>query len=185
MKLCIITTGGTIDKDYPRSSGGYAFEIDEPAIGRILEQQKQLNIQYEIISVCKKDSTEVTDTDRENICNVIRKAKSSTKRFLITHGTDTLIETANYIRNSGCCDPVDSDDDGILLVCTGSMKPERFKDSDADFNVGGAIVALSVLPLNESTQFSSKSSSVYVCIGGRLIDCRKCIRDKNGFFLEG
>ena len=47
MKLCIITTGGTIDKDYPRSSGGYAFEIDEPAIGRILEQQKQLNIQFD------------------------------------------------------------------------------------------------------------------------------------------
>ena len=186
MQVCIITTGGTIDKDYPRSTGGYAFEIDEPAIIRILDQQTQLkernDIQYEIVSVCRKDSMEITSQDREKICNIIRE-RPFIKRFLITHGTDTLIETAQYIDKNGCCAPEKEDTEGKVVVCTGAMKPERFKDSDATFNVGGAFVGLGVLPLPTSP-FSNRSS-VYICMGGVLLDCRKCTRDeKTGVFKK-
>ena len=183
MDICILTTGGTIDKDYPRSTGGYAFEINEPAVGRILEsyqshykQNEKSIIPYEVISVCKKDSTEITDDDRQTLCDII--AKSEKQRFLITHGTDTIIHTARYIQNNGCCTLKNK---RKMVVCTGAMKPERFKDSDADFNIGGSIVALRMLPPSITTE----TSSVFICMGGNLIDCVKCYRDQQtGEFLD-
>ena len=182
-EICILTTGGTIDKDYPRSTGGYAFEINEPAVGRILEgyrshynQIEKSIFPYEVISVCKKDSTDITDDDRQKLCNII--AKSDKNRFLITHGTDTIIQTARYIQNNGCCTLQNKKK---MVVCTGAMKPERFKDSDAHFNIGGSIVALRML----SPSISAESSSVFICMGGALIDCVKCYRDEQtGVFLD-
>ena len=55
--VTIVATGGTIDKDYPRSSGGYAFEIDEPAAGRVLAELPVSGIAFDVVSVCRKDST--------------------------------------------------------------------------------------------------------------------------------
>jgi len=185
MNICIICTGGTIDKDYPRSTGGYAFEIDEPAVGRILQEHSFLSIKYKIISVCKKDSTDIDNQDRERICEVIRKEKSLMQRFLITHGTDTLLETANYIEDSGCCHPTTSGDDGAVVVCTGAMKPERFKDSDATFNIGGSITALGILELPKKIERPLRRfKAVYICMGGQLIHCKQSCRDANGFFVE-
>jgi L-asparaginase len=65
MKIVFIQTGGTIDKDYPRLIKGYAFEIGEPAVKRILKKVNP-NFEFEIISVLKKDSLDITEKDREN-----------------------------------------------------------------------------------------------------------------------
>ena len=71
--VTVIAMGGTIDKDYPRSAGGYAFEIDEPAAGRVLgELPANLSVEHSIISVCRKDSTEIDAADRQALrrgCN--------------------------------------------------------------------------------------------------------------------
>ena len=64
MKLIFIQTGGTIDKDYPRSTGGWAFEFGEPATRRLLEKLNPA-FEYEIITPFQKDSQEITNTDRE------------------------------------------------------------------------------------------------------------------------
>uniref|UniRef100_A0A7S0BW39 L-asparaginase N-terminal domain-containing protein n=1 Tax=Proboscia inermis TaxID=420281 RepID=A0A7S0BW39_9STRA len=166
-KLIVLGMGGTIDKDYPRSTGGYAFEIDEPAAERILKQLPSLNLQFEVRSICRKDSTEIDAFEREKLVAAIRAAPPSA-RIVVTHGTDTLIETAKVLVDSGAAE-------GKRVAFTGAMKPERFKDSDASFNLGGAVIATAQLPLG----------SVVVCMGGNVIQASVCVRDKDtGFFCE-
>ena len=82
MDLLFIQTGGTIDKDYPKSTKGWAFEISEPAVERIL---KKLNpsFKYTIKSVLKKDSLEITDQDRLLLYNECKAANENKILFLL------------------------------------------------------------------------------------------------------
>ena len=93
--LTIVTTGGTIDKDYPRATSGYAFEIDRPAVGRVFAEMPFLALQYTVVPVCRKDSSEITAEDREAVCAAVRA--TSATRVVVTHGTDTMIETAQTL----------------------------------------------------------------------------------------
>ena len=86
MKIVFIQTGGTIDKDYPKIKNGYAFEIAEPAVKRIL-QKANPNFDFETISVLKKDSLDITEEDREKISAACQKASSD--KIIIMHVTDT------------------------------------------------------------------------------------------------
>ncbi|MBP1838595.1 asparaginase domain-containing protein [Formosa algae] len=133
MKLVFIQTGGTIDKDYPQKTKGWAFEFGEPATTRILEKLNP-SFEYEIITAFQKDSLEITDEDRLNLAQLINSR--SEQKFIITHGTDTMIETAKclteHIKDK-------------LIVITGAMLPERFYNSDAPIQLGAAIAATSLL----------------------------------------
>ena len=161
MKIVFIQTGGTIDKDYPKLTKGYAFEIGEPAVKRILEKVNP-NFEFEIISVLKKDSLDITEEDREKIYQACQKTNSD--KIIITHGTDTMIETAKKL--SGIKDKI--------IILTGAMRPEKFKDSDADFNLGTAIGALNVL-----------EKGVYIAMNGRIYSWDKVKRNlENGQFIE-
>jgi len=133
MKITFITTGGTIDKDYPHTTKGWAFEFGEPAIHRVLEKLNH-SLDYEVISPMAKDSLEVTDTDRDVLIEIIRK--SSDHCFVITHGTDTMIDTGRYIY-----DRIQHKS----IVLTGAMRPERFYNSDALINVGAAMSAVQIM----------------------------------------
>ncbi|KAL3895572.1 MAG: hypothetical protein SGPRY_013481, partial [Prymnesium sp.] len=95
VRLSVLGMGGTIDKDYPRSQMGYAFEIDEPAAGRVLEGLPHSGIEFDVVSVCRKDST----ASMIELCPLHCSSKS--KRVVVTHGTDTMIETANFLHASG------------------------------------------------------------------------------------
>ena len=162
--LTIVATGGTFDKDYPRSTRGYAFEIDEPAAGRVLDGMPFLGLSYDVVSVCRKDSTEIDDSDRAAIAGAV--ASAAGRLVVVTHGTDTLIESARHVARSGSAA-------GKSVVFCGAMKPERFKDSDAAFNLGGAVAAAGVLP----------PGSVAVCMGGRVFDCDDAWRNtETGLF---
>ena len=164
--VLVLGMGGTIDKDYPRSTMGYAFEIDDPAAERILAEMRHLNFSWRVESICRKDSTEIEDEDRARLVAAIRRAPES--RVVVTHGTDTLIETARHVLQSGAAA-------SKVLAFTGAMKPERFKDSDASFNVGAAVGVTDVLP----------AGSVVVVMGGRAIHCSRCERDlQTGLFVD-
>ena len=161
MEITFITTGGSIDKDYPKVTGGYAFELGEPAVKRILKKYK-LNFKYEIISVIQKDSLDITEADRESILNACRKTSSD--KIIITHGTDTMLETAERV----------SEINDKTIVITGATKPERFKESDAEFNLGCAVGAISEL-----------SSGIYIVMNGGVYPWDRCRRDENtGVFVE-
>ena len=114
MRITFIQTGGTIDKDYPRSSGGYAFEFGEPAADRLLRRLNP-SFAYDIVTAFQKDSTEITDADRSRLVDCITAATSD--KIIITHGTDTMFETAAFL-------PPHSQAKVILI--TGGMRPERF-----------------------------------------------------------
>ena len=115
MKIAFIQTGGTIDKDYPKTIGGYAFEIAEPAVKRIL-QKANPNFDFEIISVLRKDSQDINDEDRKRIYDACEETAAD--KIIVTHGTDTMIETAEKLSNIK----------DKVVIPTGSMKPEKFVD---------------------------------------------------------
>jgi len=154
MKILFIQTGGTIDKDYPKTTLGYAFEITDPAVNRILPEVNP-TFEYEVVSACKKDSTELTDEDRKEIHKIC--AENSADKIVITHGTDTMIETAETL----------SDIKDKTIVITGSMRPEKFSNTDADFNVGMAVAATQTL-----------AAGVYIAMHGQIIPWNKATRDK-------
>jgi L-asparaginase len=72
-EILFIQTGGTIDKDYPRSKGGYAFEFGEPAVQRLLERLAP-SFRYRVVTAFQKDSLEVNDEDREALAELIEKS---------------------------------------------------------------------------------------------------------------
>jgi L-asparaginase len=91
MKIKILVTGGTIDKDYASKAGTYNFEISEPAVKGILDNINP-DFQFDILSVLKKDSLDFTDEDRQKIYDVC--INETADKIIITHGTDTMAETA-------------------------------------------------------------------------------------------
>lgn len=161
MKILFIQTGGTIDKDYPRLTKGYAFEITTPAIQRILEVN-QPGFDFEILPLLQKDSLDLTDGDRDKILEAC--LHTNIDKIVITHGTDTMIDTAQrlaVIKNK-------------VIILTGSMRPERFSDSDAEFNVGVAIGAVNAV-----------NNGIYIAMNGRIYTYNKVKRDMNtGQFVE-
>ena len=161
MRITFIQTGGTIDKVYPIKVGSYAFEIKEPAVKKILKTVRP-NFSFKIISILKKDSLEITHFERERIYEACKKDKS--ERIIITHGTDTIIETAAIL--SRLKDKV--------IILTGSHLPESFKESDAMFNIGTAIGAMNIL-----------QKGVYIAMNGRVYSWNECRKDeKTAIFIE-
>ena len=130
-KLLIVTTGGTIDKIYFDDMSDY--QIGEPMIGQIL-RDLQVGFEFEVRQLLRKDSLHITDEDRLKIHAEI--AASDASHVLITHGTDSMVDTALLL----------ADIPGKTMVLTGALNPARFRDSDAVFNIGCAVGALQALP---------------------------------------
>jgi L-asparaginase len=156
-KMRIFTTGGTIDKIYFDAKSEY--EVGEPQIGEILREMG-VGFPFEITSLMRKDSLDMTDTDRAMIREAV--AKDSARRVLITHGTDTMTETAAALQ--GIADKT--------IVLTGALNPARFRGSDAIFNIGGAVLVAETM-----------APGVYIVMNGRVFDARKVRknREKNRF----
>ena len=141
-QLCIVTTGGTIDKIYFDDKSD--FQVGEPQIGRILEELG-VAFRYSVIPIIRKDSLHITDADRELIRATI--AAQPARHVLVTHGTDSMVETA--------CVLASLTDKTIVL--TGALNPARFRGSDAEFNIGTAVGAVQCLP-----------PGVYIAMNGRI-----------------
>lgn len=148
MDLHILTTGGTIDKVYFDAKS--TFEVGHPLVESILEMAG-VGFSYEVDVLFQKDSLELTDADRQLVIDRIRS--SSAQRFLITHGTDTMTDTAQAVAEA--LDPGSE----RTVVFVGSLTPARFKASDAEFNVGFAAAAAQILP-----------PGVYVAMNGQVFD---------------
>ena len=129
MKIRFITTGGTIDKIYFDALS--EFEVGESVIQHILTDGL-VDIDYDVVSVFQKDSLDVTDEDRAKLHDLIQNDEAT--RFVVTHGTDTMPETAEVL----------SDIAGKTIVLTGALTPARFRTTDAVFNVGMAVAAVQV-----------------------------------------
>jgi L-asparaginase len=144
MKIHVLTTGGTIDKVYFDAKS--EFEVGPPMIAELLKEA-HVTAEVTIEPVLAKDSLELSDADRRLIRD--RVAACESEHILITHGTDTMAETAKALLGLG----------GKTIVLTGSMQPARFRNTDAVFNVGFALGVVQVLP-----------PGVYLAINGRVFD---------------
>ncbi len=143
-ELLIVTTGGTIDKIYFDDKSD--FQVGDPQIGRIL-QELGVAFRFNVIPIIRKDSLHITQEDRE----LIRAAISAqpAKHVLLTHGTDSMVETAKVL----------SSIEGKTIVLTGALNQARFRGSDAEFNIGTAVGAVQSLP-----------PGVYIAMNGRIWD---------------
>lgn len=134
MIITFIQTGGTIDKDYPQGEDnhGYEFKIEEPAFRSILGRVKPC-FEVDVFLLLKKDSLDITEEDRDLILQSVQNIQND--KIVITHGTDTIHQTAEKL----------SVIKGKTIVLTGAMLPEKFRDSDAMFNLGMAVGAVQIL----------------------------------------
>jgi len=142
--LTIVTTGGTIDKIYFDDKS--QFQIGDPQIGEILTALG-VAFTFEVIPVMRKDSLHMDDADRAKIRAAIEGQPH--RPVLVTHGTDTMVETARALVGIP----------GKVIVLTGALNPALFRGSDAVFNVGCAVGAVQTLP-----------DGVYIAMNGRIWD---------------
>jgi L-asparaginase len=142
MKLVFITTGGTIDKIYFDRKN--RFEVGEPQISEVL-REANATLDHEVIPLMRKDSLDLTDDDRASILETVRSHPGG--RFVVTHGTDTMIETGKVLQKA----------EGKTIVLTGAMQPARFRFTDAVFNIATAVAAVQLL-----------SQGVYIAMNGRI-----------------
>ncbi|MBS0556642.1 MAG: asparaginase [Proteobacteria bacterium] len=155
--LTIVATGGTIDKIYFDDKSSY--QIGAPQIGDILNQLG-VAFEFEVIALMRKDSLHMDDADRDLVRRTI--AAQPHRHVLVTHGTDTMVETARTLAGIP----------GKTIVLTGALNPARFQGSDAVFNIGCAVGAIQAL-----------SDGVYIAMNGRVWDPARVRknRDANRF----
>lgn len=142
MKIKIFSMGGTIDKLYFDDLSHY--EVGEPQVVEVLKEA-EVHFDYDVEDVVRKDSLRLTEADRELLRQ--RIAASPHRLVLVTHGTDTMVDTGLALKGIP----------GKVIVLTGALSPYRFRQSDATFNIGCAIGALQVLP-----------PGVYIAMSGRV-----------------
>jgi L-asparaginase len=154
MKIKFFTTGGTIDKVYFDAKS--EFEVGPPQVSELLADAN-VTFEFEVESILRKDSLDMTEADRALIRE--RVAADAAARIVVTHGTDTMILTALALKNIP----------GKTIVLTGSMQPARLRVTDAGFNLGTAVAAVQTL-----------SPGVYLAMNGRIFNperCRKNVAD--------
>ena len=142
MKIKFFAVGGTIDKVYFDSLSKY--EIGESNINDILKDAR-VNFKSDVSSIFKKDSLDMTDQDRLTVHKIVRNETND--KIIISHGTDTMIETAKVLETIK----------KKTIVLTGAMEPAKFRSSDAVFNLGSAVAAVQTL-----------NYGVYIVISGRV-----------------
>ncbi len=159
--VTVLATGGTIDKVYAITG---ELEVGPPAAERLLDVLTT-DLRIEVRSVLAKDSLDMTDADRWTLTDALDEV--ATTAVVITHGTDTLTDTAEYLaqHRSGA---------GAVIVLTGALQPAAMAVSDAALNLGAALVASQTL-----------SPGVYVCMGGRVFPAGAVRKDPaTGRFLS-
>jgi L-asparaginase len=143
MAIRLFVTGGTFDKEYDEIRGRLYFQ--DTHLPQMLELGR-CRVDVEVRTLMMVDSLDMTDADRELIARQCRDAPED--RIVITHGTDTMVDTAAVLAGAV---------PGKTVVLTGAMIPIAFGSSDGLFNLGGALTVVQVLP-----------PGVYIVMNGRV-----------------
>lgn len=159
MQIRLFITGGTIDKSYNMQNGKLHF-VDSHIPAMLAEGRCKAD--YELDKILLKDSLEITESDRLLIAQKCQQAEQS--RIVITHGTDTMVDTARFLSGQ-------IDDKTIVL--TGAMIPYVFNKSDSLFNLGSAFAAVQTLP-----------SGVYITMNGRVFNAHEVVKNRDEGVFE-
>jgi L-asparaginase len=162
MTIRILVTGGTFDKEYDELSGALFFRNTHlPEMLRLGRSKIEAAVQ----TVCMMDSLEMGAAERERILEACRS--SLEERILVTHGTDTMVETAAVLARGLA-------GSGKTVVLTGAMVPFAFGSSDGLFNLGSALSFVQVL-----------APGVFVAMNGRCFPWDNVRKNKaEGVFEE-
>jgi L-asparaginase len=150
--IVVLTTGGTIDKTYFDSLSEY--KVGESVVSRLLHIGR-VTYPFQIVEIFRKDSLDLTPEDRATVRAKVAEVPSS--RIIITHGTDTMTQTAAAL----------ADIPDKTIVFTGSLSPARFSESDATFNLGMAFATVQVAP-----------SGVYIAMSGQVFRADRVRKDR-------
>lgn len=157
-EIAIVTTGGTIDKTYFDALS--AYQVGETVVEHMLKVAR-VTRPYKIIEAFRKDSLELTDTDRDALYKIV--AALNNKSVVITHGTDTMTETAKTLASI----------QSKAIVLVGALSPARFAESDAEFNLGMAFAIAQFAP-----------PGVYITMNGNVFAGDKVRKDReSGSFV--
>jgi L-asparaginase len=143
-QIRLLVTGGTIDKSYCPVEGQLSFSRTH-----VLAMLKQARVdlpEANVQTLLLKDSLDLTDADREVICQAAAAATET--KLIVTHGTDTMVQTAERLAAKHLAK---------TIVLVGAMVPYTFSNSDGLFNLGLAFGAAQLLP-----------TGVYVAMNGRI-----------------
>lgn len=163
MKVTVINTGGTFNKRYNPILGKLEVPSDNIALDKIIASCH--NVEFEIRNIVSKDSLEMTDSDRQQICEAIRNTEN--EKIIIIHGTDTVHLTSELIKEQ----KIDK-----KIVFTGAMVPMSIDEVEATMNFSQALGFL-----NADTK-----NGTYISMHGVVVDCSKLIknREKGQFLIK-
>lgn len=151
--ILVLTTGGTIDKNYFDALSEY--QIVDSGIPDLLKEAR-VALPCRVEEVCRKDSLELTDQDRAQIAKAAREAPE--QRIVVTHGTDTMTETARVLA---------AEVPGKTICLTGALTPARFTETDAPFNLGMAFATA-----------QAATPGVWIAMSGQVFDGLKVRKDR-------
>jgi L-asparaginase len=158
----IFVTGGTFDKEYNELTGTLFFQDTHlPEMLRLGRSRVEVSIR----TLMMVDSLDMTEADRALIVDQCRQAVDT--KLVITHGTDTMVETALAL--SAAFPPTS----GKTIVLTGAMVPYAFGSSDGLFNLGSALSFVQTLP-----------PGVYVAMNGRCFDSNRVRKNRESGVFE-
>lgn len=160
MKIKIFVTGGTFDKEYNELNGELFFK--DTHLTEILALGRS-RVAVDIQTLMMIDSLQMTDADRNKIATNCTQAPED--KLIITHGTDTMVETAKILAEKV---------KGKTIVLTGALIPYKFGSSDGLFNLGSALAFAQSLP-----------TGVYIAMNGRYFNWNNVRKNKEiGIFEE-
>jgi L-asparaginase len=166
LDIALLTTGGSLDKIYGRGKGVRDLTIGPPVAGTILKKMGLWHLIYSERSLMKKDSLDMTDRNRKTVA--VACAEAPTKIIIVTHGTDTMVKTAEAIQSYG----IGND---RLVILTGAAQPYCLKESDA---VANLCVALGFA-------LAERHRGIFIAMNGihRWDNCHK--DPETGIFMPG
>ena len=136
LKVTVITTGGTIEKVYSEQTS--TVENLDSKIDRYLSRLRLPDCDVRVVPLMNKDSLEMTDADRSAILGVIEQMLSETSPIVIVHGTDTMVQTGQYLKQA-------LPELKVPIVLTGAMTPLGFEGSDGLQNLTESLFAVRIL----------------------------------------
>lgn len=160
MPIKLFVTGGTFDKEYNELDGTLYFK--DSHINEMLSLGR-CHLEISIRTLMLVDSLEMTEADRYLIAQNCKRADED--RIVITHGTDTMVETAKVLASA---------DIPKTIILTGAMIPYKFGSSDGLFNLGSALAFAQILP-----------NGVYVAMNGKYFRWDKVLKNKKSGLFEG
>jgi L-asparaginase len=158
-RILVLTTGGTIDKLYFDALSEY--RIGDTVVDGLL-QRGRVQHPFRVEEVLRKDSLDLTGADRALIAGKVAEAPE--RQIVITHGTDTMTQTARALGDAG----------GKTVVLVGALAPARFAESDAPFNLGMAFATA-----------QAASPGVWITMNGTVFAANDVVKDrKAGAFVR-